>query len=166
MEVHSVHRLSDERWFRIDSGESKPSASSEDVFPTTAEELSHYDLIIFGKNSEHFLNAERIESLKAYVRDQGGAVLFARGKPYSGRLEALESLEPVNWANGNTSSFNISPTEDGQAVGLFGQALPKPDSPVWKSLPKLKDAHNVESVKPFTRVLAEGLVLKESSHSY
>lgn len=156
MDVHSVHRLSDDRWFRIDSGQSDPTASSDDVFPDSLEDLSHYDLIIFGKNSEHFLNAKRIELLKGFVRDQGGAILFSRGKPYSGRMRDLEALEPVNWASNSSSKFIFSPTADGQSAGLFGQALPAPESPIWKSLPSLKDAHDVDSVKPFTRVLAEG----------
>jgi len=156
MDVHSVHRLRDDRWFRIDSGQSAPSSSGDEVFPDTPEELAKYDLIIFGKNSEFFLTDKRIEALKSFVKDQGGAILFSRGKPYSGRLAALENLEPVNWSNGNTSAFNLAPTEDGQSAGLFGRALPAPDSPVWLSLPALKDAHNVDSVKPFTRILAEG----------
>lgn len=156
MDVHSVHRLSDDRWFRIDSGQSDPTASSDDVFPATPEELSRYDLIVFGKNSEHFLTARRIELLKGFVRDQGGAILFSRGKPYSGRMRDLEALEPVNWASTSSSEFVFSPTADGQSAGLFGQALPAPESPIWRSLPSLKDAHNVDSVKPFTRVLAEG----------
>ena len=156
MDVQSVYRLSEKRWFRIDSGESTPTASSADVFPDTRAALSHFDLIIFGKNSEHFLTPQRIEALKIFVRDQGGAVLFARGKPYSGRLEALEALEPVNWATGTNSRFSLSPTADGQAAGLFGQALPGPKSTIWKSLPDLKDAHRIDSVKPFTRVLANG----------
>ncbi len=156
MDVHSVHRLRDDRWFRIDSGQSDPSSSSDEVFPDTPEELAKYDLIIFGKNSEFFLTDQRIEALKGFVRDQGGAILFSRGKPYSGRLAALENLEPVNWSTGNTSAFNLAPTEDGQSAGLFGRALPAPDSPIWQSLPSLKDAHNIESVKPFTRILAEG----------
>jgi hypothetical protein len=113
-------------------------------------------LIIFGKNSEHFLTGKRIELLKGFVRDQGGAILFSRGKPYSGRIPDLEVLEPVNWASTSTSEFTFSPTSDGQSAGLFGQALPAPNSPIWQSLPSLKDAHNVDSVKPFTRVLAEG----------
>ncbi|MGJ8657428.1 MAG: hypothetical protein ACSHX6_13345 [Akkermansiaceae bacterium] len=156
MNVHSVHRLRDDRWFRIDSGQSDPTASSDDVFPDTPEKLSKYDLIIFGKNSEYFLTEDRIEALKSFVRDQGGAILFSRGKPYSGRLPALETIEPVNWASGSTSTFALAPTEDGQSAGLFGRALPAPDSQVWQDLPTLKDAHNVDSVKPFTRVLAEG----------
>ena len=158
MQVQSVYRISDTRYFRIDSGESKPTATTSDVFPDSQEALSHFDLIIFGKNSEHFLTPQRIEALKRFVRDQGGAVLFARGKPYSGRLPALEPLEPVNWGTGNNRKFFLAPTADGQAAGLFGQALPAPNSPIWKSLPELKDAHQVDSVKPFTRLLANGSV--------
>lgn len=156
MEIHSVHRLSDTRYFRIDSGQATPTESSVDVFPDTLQQLSQYDLIILGKNSEHFLTPKRIEALKGFVRDQGGALLFSRGKPYSSKLPELAPLEPVSWTSGNTSQFSLTPTSDGQSAGLFGQALPDPDSPIWQSLPPLKDAHNVASIKPFTRVLARG----------
>lgn len=156
MDVVSVHRLSDNRWFQVDSGESKPHESSIDVFPDTRGELMSYDLIIFGKNSEHFLTTERIKHLRQFVSDQGGAVLFSRSKPYTGRMPDLAPLEPVRWKTGITGEFRLQPSDDGQAAGLFGQALPAPDSPVWNSLPKLKDAHRIDVVKPFTRVLAYG----------
>ncbi|MBK1829234.1 hypothetical protein JIN77_00710 [Verrucomicrobiaceae bacterium R5-34] len=156
MEVNSVHRLSANRWFRIDSGESKPHESANDVFPDTAEELMSYDLIIFGKNSEHFLTPSRIANLRAFVKDQGGAVLFSRSKPYTGKLPDLEPLEPVTWTTGLSGDFRLRPSADGQTAGLFGQALPAPESSVWSSLPELKDAHRIDVVKPFTRVLAHG----------
>lgn len=161
MDVVSVHRLSANRWFRVDSGESKPHESSVDVFPDTKEELMAYDLIIFGKNSEHFLTPQRIANLRAFVKDQGGAVLFSRSKPYTGSMPDLVALEPVTWKSGITGSFQMRPSPDGHAAGLFGQALPAPDSRVWDSLPALKDAHRIDTVKPFTRVLAYG----ELSHS-
>jgi len=156
MDVHSVHRLRDDRWFRIDSGQSDPTASSDEVFPNSMQELARYDLIVLGKNSEHFLTDRRIELLKNFVKDQGGAILFSRGKAYSGKLQALEALEPVTWARNTSAKFTFSPTADGQSAGLFGQALPAPESRIWASLPDLKDAYDVDSVKPFTRVLAEG----------
>ncbi len=162
MDVHSVHRLSDTRYFRIDSGESKPAQSETDFFPSSLEALQSYDLIIFGKNAEHFITAERAELLRRFVRDQGGAVLFARAKPYSGRLPALEPLEPVAWATGTSDEFSLRPSLDGQAAGLFGQALPAPESEVWETLPKLKDGHRVDIVKPFTRVLAHGRLATSS----
>ena len=161
MDVVSVHRLSESRWFRVDSGESKPHESEVDVFPDTQEELAQYDLVIFGKNSEHFLTSKRIALLRSFVKDQGGAVLFARSKPYTGKMPELESLEPVRWKSGVSGNFSMRPSADGQTAGLFGQALPDPDSQVWKSLPELKDAHRIDMVKPFTRVLAYG----ELSHS-
>ena len=157
MDVQSVHRLSDKRYFRIDSGTDDPSESSHPVFPATLEELSHYDLIIFGKNVDPFLTSERADALRAYVRDRGGAVLFARGKPTTGEVPGIEPLEPVVWSAVSASEFRFMPTRDGEAAGLFGEALPAPDSRLWTSLPTLKDGRQISQVKPFTRVLAEGV---------
>ncbi|YCM44426.1 hypothetical protein V2O64_00140 [Verrucomicrobiaceae bacterium 227] len=166
MDVHSVHRLSDTRWFRVDSGESKPHQSGADAFPDTAAELKSYDLIVFGKNAEHFINDDRATHLRAFVKDQGGAVLFARSKPYNGKVPGLEPLEPVEWATGLTGEFQLKPSADGQTAGLFGQALPAPDSAIWGGLPKLKDAHLIDIVKPFTRVLAHGSTSESTSGQF
>lgn len=166
MEVDSVHRLSETRWFRVDAGEARPHQSEEDVFPDTAAELNAYDLIVFGKNAEHFVNDERAGYLRNFVKDQGGAVLFARAKPYTGQVPGLEPLEPVAWATGLTGEFQMKPSADGQTAGLFGQALPAPDSAIWDGLPKLKDAHLIDIVKPFTRVLAHGTVSAQSSQKF
>lgn len=154
MEVHSVHRLSEERFFRIDTGQSDATESSSAVFPETLEELSTYDLVVFGKNVDSFLTPARLEALRAYVRDRGGAVLFARGKPTTSPLPALETLEPVTWAGPGATEFRFTPTGDGAAAGLFGDALPPPDASVWTQLPTLKDSRQIAAVKPFTRVLA------------
>ena len=157
MDVNSVHRLSDKRYFRIDSGSGDPAETDHAVFPATLDELARYDMIIFGKNTDPFLTPERAEALRAYVRDRGGAVLFARGKPTTGEIPAMEPLEPVVWAAATASDFRFSPNRDGEAAGLFGQALPAPDSSLWTSLPTLKDGRQISLVKPFTRVLADGL---------
>ncbi len=157
MEVHSVHRLSDERYFRIDSGEAEPSQTADAVFPDTLEDLLRYDLVVFGKNIDAFLTPARLEALRAYVRDHGGAVLFARGKPVTGSMPALEPLEPVSWAGATAGDFRFRPAADGEAAGLFGEALPPPEASLWNGLPTLKDARQISLVKPFTRVLAEGV---------
>jgi len=156
MEVHSVHRLSDERYFRIDSGDTEPSGTSEALFPETAAEMARYDLIVFGKNADSFLTPARMEGLRSFVRDHGGAVLFARGRATTADLPGLEPLEPVTWAAGMSGEFRFVPSGDGEAAGLFGQSLPPPDAPQWKSLPVLQDGRRIASIKPFTRVLAEG----------
>jgi len=157
MDVQSVHRLSDERYFHIDSGDAKNSETKQPVFPNTLDELSRYDLIVFGKNIDPFLTPERAAILRTYVRDRGGAVLFSRGKPSTASLPALEPLEPVVWGAASTAEFRFTPTRDGAAAGLFGQALPAPDASLWAALPTLKDGRQIAMVKPFTRVLAEGV---------
>jgi len=165
MDVHSVHRLSDLRYFRIDSGSDDASETTSPVFPETLDELSRYDLIVFGKNIDPFLSDERAEALRAYVRDRGGAILFARGKPATAALPALEPLEPVVWAAASAADFRFMPTADGEAAGLFGEALPAPDASLWTSLPTLKDGRQISLVKPFTRVLAEGVPEAASGQS-
>lgn len=157
MDVQSVHRLSDERYFRIDSGDHQNSEARQPVFPNTLDELSRYDLIVFGKNIDPFLSPERAGILRSYVRDRGGAVLFSRGKPSTASLPALEPLEPVVWGTASVADFRFTPTRDGEAAGLFGQALPAPDASLWAALPTLKDGRQIALVKPFTRVLAEGV---------
>jgi uncharacterized membrane protein len=161
MEVDSVHRLSDERFFFLSSdGTAEDTAGAADarpVFPSTAEALSRYDLVVFGKACEHFLTPERMALLTAFIRDQGGAVLFARGKPYSVELPGINALEPVEWGGGQVSSFRFTPAAEGEAAGLFGEALPAVADPLWTSLPLLQDAREVQTPKPFARVLAQGV---------
>ena len=157
MEVRSIHRLSEQRYFRIDSGSHRNEETDHPVFPDDPAELAQYDLVVFGKNIDPFLTPDRAALLRSYVRDHGGAVLFARGKPTTASLADLEPLEPVVWAAGGTADFRFTPNRDGEAAGLFGQALPAPDASLWSSLPTLKDGRQISMVKPFTRVLAEGV---------
>ena len=45
---------------------------------------------------------------------------------------------------------------------MFGQALPAPDASLWTSLPTLKDGRQISMVKPFTRVLADGVRVRKA----
>jgi len=155
IDILTVHRLNEERYFRVEAKGAEPLQSPDSVFPPTAAELSRYDLIVFGKGADGFLDPARIAALQGFVRDQGGTVLFARGKPYSGQFTALESLEPVEWGEDTGVAAQLIPVAD-SSFGLFGSALPTAEDPVWKSLPPLEDVRNISRLKPFTRVLAEG----------
>jgi hypothetical protein len=157
MELRSIHRLSEKRYFRIDSGERENAETEHPVFPDTLEEISRYDLVVFGKNVDSFLTDERAALLRAYVRDHGGALLFSRGRATTAASAAIEPLEPVVWGPATIGSFRFAPNRDGESAGLFGQALAAPDASLWTSLPPLQDARQVAMVKPFTRVLADGM---------
>jgi hypothetical protein len=157
MEVLAVHRLNEERYFRVEPNGAEPLASPETVFPEKAEGLARYDIIAFGKGVEGFLTPGRLAALNGFVRDHGGAVLFARGKPYGGQFPALEAMEPVEWGEPAAGSVRFLPVADAGA-GLFGAALPAPDDKAWSLLPPLEDVRNIARLRPFARVLAEGAI--------
>ncbi len=156
MDITSVFRLADDRFFRVETGDARPTQESGNTFPDSAEALAAYDLIVFGKGSEYFLDEKRIALLSEYVRDRGGAVLFTRGKPYRTEFEGLEFLESVKWGERIREPIQLSPTGAGEAAGLFGDLLPGKDDPVWAQLPLLEEAHQCLEMKPFTEVLLEG----------
>lgn len=156
MLISSVYRLSSERYFRVETGDERPSDATDNIFPDTREELSQYDLVVLGKGSEYFLNPSRIALLDEFVDDHGGALLFTRGKPYSGEFEQLNFLEPVRWGERTSSPFRLEPTDSGVATGLFGGLLPGKGEAIWEELPQLREAHTVLNLKPFTQVLLEG----------
>ena len=155
IQIKAIYRLSDDRYFQVSTKEHAPT-TAETNFPQSQEEISSYDLIVLGKNIEPFLTPERIGLLKSFVREQGGALLFSRGKPYDGSFPALEALEPTSWSAGRIKEFRLSPSNDGESTGLFGQALPGKEDSIWRQLPALQDASEPNLLKPFSRILAEG----------
>lgn len=157
MEVRAIYRLNDERYFRVDAGTSEPVVSGESTFPETPEDFAKLDLIVLGKGAEGFLDAKRTEALKNFVRDNGGALLLARGKSYAGKLPEFEPLEPVEWGAALEGDFRFEPGSVGEAAGLFGQALPEAQDPLWRQLPPLRDVATIAKLKPFTQVMAMGV---------
>jgi len=156
MLITSVYRLAADRFFRVETGDERPADATGAIFPESEAELAGFDLIVFGKGAEYFLNAERIARLDEFVRERGGTVLFTRGKPYSGEFPELEYLEPVTWGERVSMPFALQPTEAGVDAGLFGGLLPGRDSALWDELPPLGEANTTLALKPFTRTLLEG----------
>jgi hypothetical protein len=158
MEVTSVYRLSTDRFFKVETDASKVSQSAEAVYPDTVEKLAMYDIIMFGKGAEYFLTPERIKLTADFVREQGGCLIFARGKPYSGNFAELEMLEPLSWGEPVGAQFRFQPVRAGEYAGLFGDVLAAPEDQVWKKLPRLQSATRCSNMKAFTQVLVEGTI--------
>ncbi|MBU1693867.1 MAG: hypothetical protein KKC51_07865 [Verrucomicrobia bacterium] len=156
VEVISVYRLSADRFFRVETDLADAAQITGSIFPDSEGELDLYDIIIFGKGAEYFLNPERVQLLRDFVRDRGGCVLFARGKSYNGVFPELEALEPMEWGERFASPFTVRPTDAGASAGLFGDMLPGPADPVWSKLPPLEFAQRVRKIKAFSEVLVEG----------
>lgn len=154
----TVHRLASERFFRIGDG---ADAQTREAFPDTLEELAGYDIVIFGRGAEYFLTAERTKNLRRFVRELGGAVLFARSKPYDGNLPELAEMEPLAWGAAlpsDAAAVTWRPTAEGEAAGLFGASLPGAKSGLWPRLPGVAPQQQVRSLPAF----ATALVASES----
>ncbi|NOY76065.1 MAG: hypothetical protein GXP32_09805, partial [Kiritimatiellaeota bacterium] len=151
-----IYRLTPERFFRISEEDGETRESGKAIFPDSMDRLSKYSLIVFGKGAEFFLNESRIKLLRSYIRDFGGAVLFARGKPYSGDWSGLRTLEPVEWGEPISAPLRWSPTRDGVESGLFGEMLPGPGSSIWRELPSVETAFACRALRGFSKVLIRG----------
>jgi hypothetical protein len=155
MEVTAVYRTAPERFFRTDAS-GIPQAESKSIFPETAAELGAYDIVVFGKGAEYFLTPDRISALKAFVADQGGSVVFARGRPYADQGGGLEDLEPVEWGGASSVDCRMMPRGEGEDIGLFASLLPGRDDAVWSRLPLIRCSQTSVGLKSFAQVLAEG----------
>ncbi len=157
MAVTSVYRLSSERFFKVETDAGQVATADAAIFPDNEEALASYDLILFGKGAEYFLTPARIALLRGFVRDQGGCVIFSRGKPYAGTFPELASIEPIQWGEVLKGRFRFQPTQSGEDTGLFGEMLAGPKDPIWSELPPLQHAHRCARLKAFTHVLVEGV---------
>jgi uncharacterized membrane protein len=157
LEVVSTYRLSADRFFRVETT-AKTADVAPSTFPDKAEDLARLDIIVFGKGAEYFMTPDRVRLLQDWVRDQGGTVIFARGKPYHGDFPALAQIEPVTWGPELDASFAFRPTASGRDAGLFTDELSDPLNSIWSSLPVLEGANDTARIKPFTQILVEGVL--------
>ncbi len=155
--VTTVHRITGDRFFLTETDEHLSEVEERSVFPATQAELNQYDVVIFGKGAEYFLDAQRLVLLQRYVATYGGPVLFARGKPYAGSFPELEPLEPLQWGGGARGPFRLRPTVAADGGGLLGPWLPSRLDSVWDDFPQVQHAHRVARLQPFTQVWIESV---------
>jgi hypothetical protein len=154
----TIYRLSPQRFFSVKTDSSESSESEEPIFPDSFKEISKYNIIIFGKGAEYFLNKSRINLLKNFLSESGGAVIFSRAKPYSGSFRELESIEPVEWGGALKRNFHWTPTKEAEKTGFLSELLPDQNDSIWSELPVLSKAYRSKRLKSFTNVLIEGNV--------
>ena len=165
--VTGVYRISEDRCFRIEGAGTRTDATALDAFPSEPAALAEYDVAVFGKGVEYFLDAARVVALKAFLRDRGGAVVLARGKPYHlADFPEFESIEPVDWGALSDAEHRWEPTVDGEAAGLFGGLLPAAGDPMWGKLPVLRGAYPCRRVKSFATVLVEGVAVGDARQRF
>lgn len=161
-----VYRLSAERFFSLATaqGAKDLSPAQRAAFPSAADELARYDLIVLGRSVEGFLDEAKAGLLADWVKN-GGALVLARGKPVTTDLPALDPLYPMTWDAPVNSEFRWRPTATGEEAGLFGADLPGRNASVWSRLPPLQEAQTGSELRPFAQVLAEGVSLQGARES-
>lgn len=152
-EVHSVHRLSEGRFYHIRAGVEDDTPSDTPDMPASLEGLAAYDVVVLGKGMEHLMDGRMVSVLKKWVSAQGGLLVMARGRCFAGKLEGMDELEPFVWGESGMGEGRLEPA--GDEGHLFGQLLPGAEAPVWASLPPLEDIGGVADCRPLTRVLAK-----------
>ena len=155
MELTEVYRVAQGRFFRIaGSGTQSGPRTNEPVFPTDYEALADYDALIFGKGVEYFLGPEQVGAVHRFVRDHGGCVVFARGRPHHRDMPGLSVLAPVSWGRLVARKLQWRPTVEGERLRLFGNSLPGANDPVWQTLPPVTHIHECPQTHGFAHILA------------
>ncbi len=158
--IKAIFMLARGRAFEVgEIDEAKPENENEEneslAFPETIEELQKYNLVILGQDVRFLIAPKHAALLESFLYDHGGALLFARGKPFSGEFPQLARLEPLVWSDRLTElSGRLMPTELGLRLPLFQYDLSEPLAETMRTLPKVSPRHQVDRLKSFSEVLA------------
>ncbi len=137
-------------------------------FPVKREDLARFDVLILGDVSPTLLGPAVMESVRDFVREKGGSVVFIAG-PQSNPLAfggtPLEVLLPFSVAEvkppatevSASDSFHPALTIEGQkGNSLFRLGDTEADSlRIWNGLPNLFWLVEIPKIKPGVRVFAE-----------
>lgn len=136
-----------------DRDDADPKASPAAVrIPRTRDELFAYDVVILGRGADRIFNAEELKLFKAYLTERGGNIVFARGRAYGERSNALAEIDPLIWGVDKLSDVRFALTEKGKETFSFTEA---PDATVMiKELPSMLSVTRVEKEKQLATILA------------
>jgi hypothetical protein len=166
VELTTLHRLADNRWFRVDPGETDPIAGGQDALPGEEEDFRSFDVILIGRGLDYLATSRSTAALHRFVRDHGGMIIFTRGRPVTGDHPGLESLVPVRWLDETSSGHHARPARAGLRSGLFGDLLPGPADPVWDDLPALRGLRRARVSDGLASVLMEATDGTEDSEPW
>lgn len=154
VDLTAVYRLNANRHVAVVSGSGNETRSEEDLFPRTAMAMNAFDIIVLGREAESFFDDHTEALLTDFVARRGGSVVFARGKAYGGRFQALAKFEPVAWGSGVTPDVKLRPTDAGRDNPIFDLGSSGTLEDLLERLPALDQASVTLGEKPLAVVLA------------
>lgn len=157
VELTQITQINADRQERIVTRKKGPAVAPKDL-----EEWSGYDVLILGRGLDKVLTSEAAAALPEYVSQRGGRVVFARGRAVEPSAygvgavgSALAKIEPVTWGRDVQHDQPLQLTDAGRGHPVFARLMQSTHSaPTPRDLPILATTHNIETLKPATRVLA------------
>lgn len=138
-------------------------------FPSLADELYGYDLIIFGDIEREYLTTEQLELTRDFVEKRGGSFLMLGGPRaftqggYTG--SPIENMMPVVMYQqyddkdkiSGKDEFRVEPTVDGTLAGVWTFDFDdNANALLWEEMPPLYGMSYFPVVRAGATVLAEG----------
>jgi len=135
VELTAVYQLGPGRQTVVrDARAAEPQPPGAALLPIDQATLNGFDVVILGRGAEAFFGGARAAMLVDYVRQRGGALVLARGKPFddtdAGReaMARLEPLLPVAWGRQTVRDLRLEVTEAGRENPLLAFDTPAPGS--------------------------------------
>ncbi|MCA9073925.1 MAG: VWA domain-containing protein [Planctomycetaceae bacterium] len=144
-------------------------------FPVSRDDLFSYDVVILGDVDLAFLSAGALESLRDFVAERGGGLLFIAGtshNPIDYVSTPLGDLLPVEVdpslssqdAQSTSTGFRASLTIEGRTRAALRLADSSDENTrVWETLPPLYWLFDAARRKPGAQVLVEHPTLRHES---
>ena len=140
MRVDAIIKYTDSKVRYVRSEESAIALT----LPDSIADFQKYDIVILGRGIDELLNREQLEHLDAFVRDQGGTLIFSRG-PASARPLAAE---PVEWSETSAPGGQVLVAKGGKRLAPFRMLEAE------KKLPPVIAVHIPEETKMLSATLA------------
>jgi hypothetical protein len=112
--------------------------------------LGAFQVIVLGRDAEAFLTDELLGRLRAWLAEDGGALVCYRGQPVAQLSERLAQLLPVRWVPQREARLQWRLTERGRDLRWFAAS----DADVFAGLPSLASVSLPEEPRPLGVVLA------------
>jgi hypothetical protein len=157
VDLTAVYRLNPTRHVAVVSSTGIETRTEQDLFPRTAEAMNAFDVILLGREAEAFFDNNTETLLTDFVAKRGGSLVFARGKSYGGRFQALAKFEPLAWGDGVTADVKLRPTEAGRDNPIFDLGTAGTLEELLDRLPALDHASVTLGEKPLAIVLANAV---------
>lgn len=160
VEVTSIFYINPDKTFAVVEKLSEDKMTEKTVLPglqmpRTREELRKYDCIFLGKDIDEVFASGELKLLQEYVGDDGGSVVFFRGKPYEGNSPDLAKIEPIRWGEGTLTDAHFELTDEGKANPIFDYgARGKDSTTIIRELPAMTSITRVTDEKSLAVVLA------------